>query len=110
MARPEKRFTTTRSVVEARAADGRPPCAERPIASKPAHSPIKAIPGRKAVVVEEPPFPSCRGAVIVGADNVRVGGQWTHPKAVYVGGRLRSRTRFQDQVDDPRRSLHDYRL
>jgi hypothetical protein len=76
-------------VVEAKAAGksaahGRLACAARPAPARLAHSPIKAIPGRKALLGEELPFLSCRGAVIVGADNVRVGGQWTQPKAVLL--------------------------
>ena len=41
------------------------------------------------------PFLSCRCAVIVGADNIRVGGHWTQPKAVLVGIRLRRRPGFR---------------
>src|SRR6202022_1040861 len=62
MARPVKRFRTTRSVVA--------PCAaspEMPRAARLARKTIKAIPGR-AAVSERGPFLSCRCAVIVDAD------------------------------------------
>src|ERR1700760_4819869 len=89
MARPENRFTTTRSVVEARAMGNGPPVTanHRPVR-------IKAIPRRKALA-KQVPFLSCRGAVIVDTDNKRVGGQWVQPKAVHVGVRLRVPPCFQ---------------
>src|SRR6266403_5420740 len=56
----------------------------------------KAITGRNSIP-ERLPFLSCRCAVIVGADNIRVGGHWTQPRAVLVGIRLRRRPEFRYQ-------------
>src|ERR1043166_9017728 len=91
MAMPLKRFTTTRSVVAARAAKSGQACAARLTARA-----IKAIRGRNPVP-QRSPFLSCRCAVIVGTDNIRVGGHRTQPKAVPVGVRLRRRPEFATQ-------------
>src|SRR6266571_6851153 len=82
---------TTRSVVAARAANCGKACEPR-LASKR----IKAIPGRNSIP-DRLPFLSCRCAVIVGTDNIRVGGHWTQPRAVLVGIRLRRRPGFRYQ-------------
>src|SRR6202048_1581250 len=92
MARPLKRLTTTRSVVEAWAANSARPIQPALIASKA----IKAIPGRTRISGRLP-FLSCRCAVIVDADNIRVGGHWAQPRAVLVGIRLRWRPGFRCQ-------------
>src|ERR1700686_454025 len=83
MARPVKRFTTTRSVVADWASDPEKPSAARLsqkrlvqkklAQTRRAGEAIKAIPGRKPVRGRRP-FLSCRCAVIVDADNIRVGG------------------------------------
>src|SRR5215212_1348670 len=89
MASPVKRLTTTRSVVTARAASTRNGCAKT-AASKA----IQTIPGRN-VDGKRGPFLSCRCAVIVDADNNRVGGRWMQPKAVPVGNWLKVTFRFR---------------
>ncbi|BBO14890.1 hypothetical protein TM102_63600 [Bradyrhizobium sp. TM102] len=65
MATPVKRLTTTRSVVAA-PAGVTGPVSHMPD-SRQTRRPIKAIPGRKGLS-------SCRCAVIVAADNIRVEG------------------------------------
>ncbi|BCA01743.1 hypothetical protein BDS110ZK25_76910 [Bradyrhizobium diazoefficiens] len=65
MATPLKRLTTIRSVVAAWA--GNHAQAIQMPASRQTRRPIKAIPGRKGLS-------SCRCAVIVAADNIRVEG------------------------------------
>src|SRR6187402_3482723 len=64
--------------------------------ARPASKPIKAIPRRKPIPGRLA-FLSCRCAVIVGADNIRVGGHWTQPRAVLVGIRLRRQPGFDTQ-------------
>src|ERR1700733_7328137 len=115
MARPLKRLTTTRSVVEAWAANSAGPSAPRPIQLRLilpgpiqptliASKPIKAIPGRTRISGRLP-FLSCRCAVIVDADNIRVGGHWAQPKPMLVSVRLRLRSGFQYPG-----VFHDFRL
>src|SRR6266567_422910 len=90
MARPVYRFTMTRSVVAASAAEPGNPGAPRlastrltntrlgnkrlankePAKKGLAHEPIKAIPGQSPILINRLPFLSCRCAVIVGADNI----------------------------------------
>src|SRR5882672_636221 len=105
----------TRSVVAASATDPGNPGAPRPtntrlantrlaakrLANKghankrPAHEPIKAIPGQNPVLINRLPFLSCRCAVIVGADNILSRGTPAQPRAVLVGVRLRPWPGFQ---------------
>src|SRR5580700_11074410 len=99
MASPVKRLTTTRSVVDASAANRK-----HGTATRLASTTIKAIPGRKAIR-DRLPFLSCRSAVIVDNDNIRVGGHRTQPRAVQVGIRLRRRPRFRYQG-----FFHDFSL
>ena len=82
-----------------------PPTASRPRARPKAgqqadqgYSGAKTVPDRL-------PFLSCRCAVIVGTDNIRVGGHWTQPRAVHVGIRLRRRPGFDTQG-----FFHDFRI
>src|SRR3981081_271102 len=63
-------------------------------AARPASKAITAIPRRKQIP-DRLPFLSCRCAVIVGTDNIRVGGHWTQLKAVPIGIRLRRRPGFR---------------
>src|ERR1700688_1507032 len=90
MANPVKRFTTTRSVVAARAAEPEKPAAARLTRARPANSAIKAIPGRKPFRGRDP-FLSCRCAVIVDADKIRVGDTGWKPRGVPAGITLRPR-------------------
>src|SRR5450432_3930168 len=93
-----------RSVVAASTANGEKTSAPKPPNTRPANKEAahkrlaraakKAIPGRKSISYRLP-FLSCRCAVIVGADNSRVGGHWTQPRAVLVGIRLRPWPGFQ---------------
>src|ERR1700733_65789 len=96
-----------RSVVAACAANsGRLPGQPMPspIQNTAASRMIKAIPGRKRIS-NRLPFLSCRCAVIVGADNIRVGGHWAQPKATLVSVRLRLWPGFQYPG-----GFHDFRL
>src|SRR6267378_2195784 len=94
----------TRSVVAASATDPGNPRAPRPTRlantrlaanKRPAHEPIKAIPGQNPVLINRLPFLSCRCAVIVGADNILSRGTAAQPRAVLVGVRLRPWPGFQ---------------
>src|ERR1700726_896089 len=128
MAKPLKRLTTTRSVVEAWAANSARPSTPGPIQPGPiqptliASMAIKAIPGRRWIL-DRLPFLSCRCAVIdcvetsdfggpmagklinqyrhcrcaviVDADNIRVGGHWVQSITRLVSVRLRLRPGFR---------------
>src|SRR6202023_4309835 len=82
------------SVVAARTGCGRHSNTARLTHPRAASREIKAIPRRKPASGRMS-FLSCRGAVIVDADNIRVGGHWTQPKAVLVGIRLRKQPGFR---------------
>src|SRR6266851_8224316 len=86
----------TSSVVAARSGGERQANTPEPAHTRLANKGIKAIPGRK-FISERLPFLSCRCAVIVDADNIRVGGHWAQPRAVRVGIRLRWRPGFRCQ-------------
>src|SRR3974390_114853 len=95
MARPVTWFTTTRSVVADWAAEPGKPSATAQI--RLTSDAIKAIPGRKPVRGVRP-FLSCRCAVIVDADNIRVvGGHRAQPKTMAIGVRLRPGPGFDTQ-------------
>src|SRR5487761_2000211 len=104
IARPLKRLVTTRSVVPARAATPPPANSPRLADKRLASTAIKAIPGRERIP-DHLPFLSCRCAVIVDTDNIRVGGHWAQPKSVLVSVRLRPRPGFQCPG-----VFHDFRL
>src|ERR1700686_2800072 len=86
------------------AAAERQSCSARPTPATPASSATQAIP-RRGPIPDRLPFLSCRCAVIVGTDNIRVGGHWPQPRAVPVGTKLRQRPGFRYQG-----FFHDFRL